>query len=224
MPKYRIISNPDYNETRNSLLETMPDTPVEIIDHFILEDIIEWTIEVKEKARDIHDIPKLDNIYMLDMRFCERIVDLSPLAGLNIQHLTMSGCVNVTDLSPLASINSLIELNISSCDSITDLSPLANIRTLEILDISNTQITDLSPLAKTPIKKLIMYRCIVSDLSPLANTNLVELNIGRCTRITDLTPLENITTLKKLYTFECNPDLNTSRLEENGVIVDNGDE
>ena len=70
------------------------------------------------------------------------------------------------------------------------------------LDLSNNQITDISPLAGltnlTNFGLLNLGRNKISDLSPLAGlTNLERLNLSY-NQISDLSPLKGLTNLKSL--------------------------
>lgn len=146
MEKFDVVSYPDYNKTRELLLETMPNTPMELID-IILEDIIDWNIYAKYPMNNIisnKDVTDFDlriisgfkNINMLDISRSPNITDLSPLSNLNnIDMLAMYLCRNITDLSPLSNTN-IRELWMSCCTGITDLFPLENIAELEILVLS----------------------------------------------------------------------------------------
>ncbi len=61
------------------------------------------------------------------------------------------------------------------------------------LDLSNSKVTDLSPLAALNVSGSDE----VSDLSPLHGLNLIEFNISR-TSVADITPLREMHTLEKL--------------------------
>ncbi|RBP39110.1 serine/threonine protein kinase [Roseimicrobium gellanilyticum] len=66
------------------------------------------------------------------------------------------------------------------------------------LDLSDTKVLDLSPLATAPLATLDLSKCRdLTDLSPLRDLQLIELNVAE-TRVADLTPLSEIRTLEKL--------------------------
>jgi serine/threonine protein kinase/Leucine-rich repeat (LRR) protein len=66
------------------------------------------------------------------------------------------------------------------------------------LDLSDTKVTDLSPLAGAPIGELNMVGSKqLTDLTPLRGLELIELNINQ-TDVADLSPLRDMRTLKKL--------------------------
>jgi serine/threonine protein kinase len=84
--------------------------------------------------------------------------------------------LSVPDLSILSGMKELRELYLKNCKGVRDLSPLAGLR-LQSLTLSQTD---------------------VSDLTPLANMPLVELRLDGCKRLTDLRPLATISTLRSL--------------------------
>jgi serine/threonine protein kinase/Leucine-rich repeat (LRR) protein len=66
------------------------------------------------------------------------------------------------------------------------------------LDLSETKITDLTPLAGAPLATLSLLRCQeLTDLSPLRGLNLIGLT-GAGTKVADLTPLREMHSLEKL--------------------------
>ncbi len=70
---------------------------------------------------------------------------------------------------------------------VSDLSPLAGLK-LFALYIEKTHVTDLSPIRGMPIRELYLSDTIVKDLSPLKGMPLQVLNLLR-TRVHDLEPL-----------------------------------
>jgi hypothetical protein len=83
---------------------------------------------------------------------------------------------------------------------ITDLAPLAGMKELYVLRLSNNQITDLVPLAgMTGLQTLTLNNTWVTDLAPLAGmTGLRTLYLYN-TEITDLAPLAGMTGIHILY-------------------------
>ena len=66
------------------------------------------------------------------------------------------------------------------------------------LNLSDTKVTDLSPLAGAPLAVLNLYRSTeLTDLSPLRGMALIELELSG-TSVADLTPLREMHTLKEL--------------------------
>ncbi|MEZ4400850.1 MAG: hypothetical protein R3B06_12570 [Kofleriaceae bacterium] len=69
------------------------------------------------------------------------------------------------------------------------LAPLAALTQLRALDLTDSQITDLTPLAKLPLIQLTLTRTAVADLRPLAgHPTLEHLELGG-TKVKDITPL-----------------------------------
>jgi internalin A len=90
-------------------------------------------------------------------------------------------------------------LNLSGTQ-VSDLSPLAGLENLQSLVLSGTQVSDLSPLAGLEnLQGLYLSGTQVSDLSPLAGLeNLQELNLSG-TQVSDLSPLAGLENLQWLY-------------------------
>lgn len=82
---------------------------------------------------------------------------------------------------------------------IADLSPLEWLMGLQSLELFDTQITDLAPLAGLRrLHMLSLNNTQITDLSPIAEmTRLRGLYLGN-TQITDLKPLEGLTELQRL--------------------------
>jgi serine/threonine protein kinase/Leucine-rich repeat (LRR) protein len=113
------------------------------------------------------------------------VSDLSPLRGMQLTELG-SGRNEVADLSPLAGM----PLTSLSCGrQVSDLSPLKGMTTLKVLNLTETQVTDLSPLHELSITSLTLYAMPVSDLAPLAGTPLEYLTC-EVTKVADLSPLK----------------------------------
>lgn len=74
------------------------------------------------------------------------------------------------------------------------------LESLRSLDLSNTQVSDLSPLAgMTALGTLLLDNTQVSDLSPLAGmTGLESLRFSR-TKVSDLSPIAGLTRLRSLW-------------------------
>ncbi len=97
-----------------------------------------------------------------------------------------------------ADLKMLKSLDLSGSD-LTDLSPLASLTGLRVLNLSWTTATDLSPLASlTDLQQLSLSSTRVTDFSPLASlTGLWSLYLSS-TRVTDLSPLTSLTALRRL--------------------------
>jgi hypothetical protein len=105
----------------------------------------------------------------------------------------------LTALPPeIAQLISLTTLDLSGTD-ITDISPLTSLTALTTLELHGILITDLSPCSHlTGLTTLLMGGSSVMDLSPLSNlTSLTELEVWD-THVADLSPLGNLTALTSL--------------------------
>jgi Leucine-rich repeat (LRR) protein len=89
-----------------------------------------------------------------------------------------------------------------SDSKVSDLSPLTKLKQIKSLVLNNTSVSDLSPLAELQnLKELDLNNTPVSDLTPLAELrNLEWLDIGE-TQVSDLSPLAKLKNLKWLFIF-----------------------
>ena len=97
-----------------------------------------------------------------------RIADLSPLAGMPIDLLSCSE-TPVSNIAPLRGMP-LVWLRLAFTE-VADLSPLSESPKLLDLDISGTNVADLSPLNSPELRELLCGGTKVSDLSPLFKVN-----------------------------------------------------
>lgn len=105
----------------------------------------------------------------------------------------------LTTLPPeLAKLTSLRSLDVRDTQ-IANLTPLASPTALTALNVSGTQITNITPLANlTALTSLDCWGTGIADLTPVAKlTALTSLDVGM-TQITDLTPLAMLTALTSL--------------------------
>jgi hypothetical protein len=122
------------------------------------------------------------------------VSDLSPLAGMKLTSLDCNS-TQVTDQSPLAGMP-LTRLHCRGWTQppvrmISDLSPLKGMK-LSWLGISQTQVRDLTPLKGIPLHILNVSSTNVSDLSPLAAMHALETVYCEFTQVADLSPLRNL--------------------------------
>lgn len=105
----------------------------------------------------------------------------------------------ITSLKGIEHFTKITSLNLTD-NQISDLTPLANLTSLTKLYIGQNPLTDISPLANlTNITKLSLHNTQLSNISPLHNlTSLNDLHLHN-NKIFDITPLEN---LKKITTLE----------------------
>ncbi len=104
----------------------------------------------------------------------------------------------VTNLKPITKLVGLKELNISNTQ-INDISPLRNLSVLEVLNAENTVIENLKPLQYTDkIKSLLLSNTNVTDLSSIyEKTGLEILDISN-TKITSLSSISKANNLIEL--------------------------
>ncbi|MEV5751349.1 NACHT domain-containing protein [Actinoallomurus sp. NPDC052308] len=128
------------------------------------------TLEECPALTDLDALPPLEGLRSL------RLIGSSLESGLedlvrraaNLQFLHVNHSSWVTDLRPLAGLD-LEELGIWGCRGVTDFAPITAFRRLYFLDLEDTGIDDLGPLAGlTELQTLWLRHCSdVTDLSPL---------------------------------------------------------
>lgn len=110
--------------------------------------------------------------------------------------LTSAG-VSVKSLKQDADGTYLVDLSESD---LADLTPLKGLP-ISALDLHKTAVTDLSPLRGLPLRSLVLCRSKVSDLGPLEGMHLRALKSSH-TAINDLSPLRGMTSLRTLWVHE----------------------
>jgi Leucine-rich repeat (LRR) protein len=107
----------------------------------------------------------------------------------------------IDNLTPLAGLGKLTRINISR-SNISDISPLAGLPLVH-LDLSDNHITDLTPLAEiTTLSTLVLYHQspdYITDISPLDNLTALNLLDLEANKITDINPLRNMKRLRYLH-------------------------
>ena len=99
----------------------------------------------------------------IDFGHNETLTDISFIANMpKLEAIILSGSP-ITDLSPFAGNTSLYFLELSNCRYITDLSPLSECANLGMLNISYTQVEDLSPVDNLPLERLMIAHGNVPD-------------------------------------------------------------
>jgi internalin A len=108
---------------------------------------------------------------------------------------------SIDNLTPLAGLSRLTRINISR-SNISDISPLAELPLVH-LDLSDNHITDLTPLAGiTTLSTLVLYHQppnYITDISPLDNLTALTLLDLEANKITDISPLKNMKLLRYLH-------------------------
>lgn len=126
----------------------------------------------------------------------DHLQDVSPLQALqNLQTLSISGTnrrlSQFKDLSPLAAMKNLTHLTVRNHPQLTEIGPLQNLQ-LKNLELSNTNVSDLSSLQKLPLERVNLNGSQVTDLSPLSQIKtLISLQF-RTTLVSDLSPLKGL--------------------------------
>ncbi|MDO5399449.1 MAG: leucine-rich repeat domain-containing protein [Eubacteriales bacterium] len=97
-----------------------------------------------------------EDVKYIDMGHNEYLDAVPFVAGMpNLEYMIVSGAP-IKDLTPFANCKQLKFLELAFCGLIEDLSPLASCESLEKLNIANTKVTDLSPVAKLPLTHLTL--------------------------------------------------------------------
>ena len=142
---------------------------------------------------DLRVLPPLDRITDLSLKRSAlgsglpELVERAPM----IRDLQLNRSTWVEDIEPLGALP-LTRLSLWSCRMVTDFSPLARMRGLTFLDLEDTNIGDLTPIAEMPeLETLWLRDCEnVTDLAPLgALRRLRELFIADVAPGVDLAPL-----------------------------------
>jgi hypothetical protein len=163
---------------------------------------------------EVRDLPHLDSLTSLWMIHSLLRTGLDELADRmpRITDLYLNHSELVEDVRQLTRLP-LEMLGLWGCGGITDFTPLAEIRDLSFLDLEDTGIGDLAPIAElTRLRTLWLRRCEnVTDLAPLgALPNLRQLYIAGIAPGTDLAPLADNDRLT-VY-LERNQDVRNQRL------------
>ena len=87
-----------------------------------------------------------------------------------------------------------------SGENVSDISKIKKLKNLKKITMSQTSVSDLSPLAETDVEEVELITAdFLSDISPLAEMkNLKALTINGCIKILDFSVLENAQGLEKL--------------------------
>ena len=111
-------------------------------------------------------------------------------------NIRQEGDLALDEISDIADLQCLTLIN----TEISDISSLAKLSDLRILDLWNTSVTDIKPLAKlTNLEYLVLDGTNVRDLTPLSNlSNLKILDIDY-TPVTDVKALYKLKNLRELH-------------------------
>ena len=113
-------------------------------------------VELMRVVGDLYDSNCSDLIYCedvvcIDLGHNEWLTETSFISGMvNLEYCIISGAP-IEDLTPFSNCKKLKFLEIAFCEYVYDATPLAECESLEMLNISNTHITDLTPLDDLPL-------------------------------------------------------------------------
>jgi Leucine-rich repeat (LRR) protein/tRNA A-37 threonylcarbamoyl transferase component Bud32 len=133
---------------------------------------------------DLNGISALERLRHLDLSGTD-IDDLSPLAGLELEHLDLSRTA-VSELGVTAGMTGLRILDCSQ-SAVRDLSPLAGDQ-LEELRIAHTAVSELGPLSGFSLRRIDLTASAVREVEPLRGMALEELAMAH-TAVATLAPL-----------------------------------
>lgn len=127
---------------------------------------------------DLSPLVELDNLTMLSLRssLILEYCDISELKQLKKLYIPCSGLKD-GEIDFLAELTNLTDLDLSE-NEISDLTPLSGLKNLEHLNLRSNQITDVSPLAElTNLKDLdLYYNEGITDYSPVSFVEWVHYN------------------------------------------------
>lgn len=124
--------------------------------------------------------------FRIDFSAARNLRDLSPLAGLPCTALNLADCHDLEGLQNLRGLP-LQELNLNN-SNVVDLAPLAGMK-LRKLDLGRTAVDNLAPLKGLPLETLALRNSRIRDLSPLQELPLLSLDLSYSDGIRDLSPL-----------------------------------
>lgn len=149
-----------------------------------------WT--QPEDPFDMSDLSKFTNINTLIIEYqnIREIPDLSHLPLIRVDFSNNS----LTDVSGISECTEIKTLHLRD-NPIEDLSALQNLDKIEQLDISFTQVSDLSPVVSDKLKALYMEYSNLEDFSVLkACPNIEDIRVSNATKeeIAQLSCIENL--------------------------------
>ncbi|MBQ6240768.1 MAG: TIR domain-containing protein [Firmicutes bacterium] len=148
----------------------------------------------------VSNLKGLERLISLDLVKCT-IEDsaLSGLAGLPLTTLKLTDVSGISDYSFINDFESLKELTLIRC-GVTDKNiSLASNDKLTLVNLTgNTEFTDLNLLNCAVLKTINISETGVTDLSPLAGANKLTVLYASDTKVTDISPLASLTGLNTL--------------------------
>ena len=151
------------------------------------------------KVDTIDALRELTSLEQLDIGEC-RVIDLSPLAGLQQLRELAIDSVGVTDLAVLASLVNLEKLSITGIPA-TTLRGLEGLTKLRELNANSSHVSDISALASAKSLERVMLNWLtIADLSPLRGASalrILEMNQAQVGRV-DLRGLDQLEVLSAI--------------------------
>ena len=141
---------------------------------------IVWRVWFGEGGSALTDVEVLRVVYGLRDANCENLKYLEKVRYMDIGHsellfncdfvaympeleAAIIGGSHVSSLEPFANCPKLKFLEMGYCSRVTDLEPLRSCKELEMLNIFNTGVTDLSPIADLPLTHLCIKMTKVTE-------------------------------------------------------------
>ena len=139
-----------------------------------------------------------DDLMVLDLSGTTGLWSLAFLEGSSVSSLKLSGCPGIDDLAFVTTMEDLSELDVTGTD-VDDLTPLADCGQLRYLYAADTRITSLEPLTSLPwLREIDFDGCAIEELStPFASVFLREVSLAD-TPVSDLSALADCDRLELL--------------------------
>ena len=162
-----------------------------------LEKIYLGTKEIKQEHADM--ISRLTNIKGIGLNGNILIEDYSGIQKLpQIKEVTIYTDYDVP-MEALGNVPQLEKLYLVK-GTVNDISMLGNLKNLKVLDISETEVSDISVLSNMPeLEELYIYNTKVSDISVLRNLKKLKIVEVSFTEINDISALSDMPELEELY-------------------------
>lgn len=172
-------------------------------------------------------IDKCANLYYLNLSL-QSVSDIEPIHNLTkLEVLYLDQNRRINDISPLSNLINLRYLDIS-VNPITNISPLANLRNLEVLDIIGNDVDDISVVRNFPkLKEFWASRLPIQNLDDFSNAVDLEVLFFMFSEIKDISALANCRKLiqieisgneiSDISSLENLTDLLTLRITENKI-------
>jgi Leucine-rich repeat (LRR) protein len=198
----------------DALLETVGSASLEAEDLAAVDSLL-LNVSGAKTLAGLECVPRITRISLYD---CPELEDLSPLAGLKELldvNLERTGIRSLESLgsppklmmvhvgaSPLVSLSAdltaLVRLELQDTE-VTDLSPLAGHQNLAELSVSDSPLADLTPLSSVgSLQAFTAYDTAIAEVAPLGQLPLLELLIVKDSQITGATSFSGFAALTEL--------------------------